>query len=592
MKGKTFAEKILGAETGSIVFKKPDIVLSHDNTASIESTFKKMNGQKVADPDQILIVLDHNAPPTNEKLANDYQKIRNIAKSQGIKKFHDVGKGICHQLMSIYAKPNMIIVGSDSHTCTAGAFNAFAAGIDRTETAGLWKQGETWFRVPESVKITLKGKMMKGVYAKDLALWIIGMIGSSGADYMSIEYHGEGVKSLSISDRMTIANLASEMGAKNAVFPADEILMNFLGEKVAGTWADDDANYFKEIEIDLNSIFPVASCPHNVDNVKAISEVQGIKLQQALIGTCTNGRIEDLRIAAEILKGKKVHEDVQLLIIPASQTIYLQAMEEGLIKTFIDAGANILSPSCGPCLGTGQGIPADGYNVISTANRNFLGRMGNKNASIYLASPAAVAYSAIKGEITDPRGITAKDKFPYAAEQSKTVEIKQGEDRYAECIWNYRDVDNLNTDQMFAGKLTYNINSSEADKIMPYLFKGFDDSFTERVKPNDIIIAGANFGCGSSREHPAVGLAFAGVKAVICKSVNRIFYRSSVNQGLPILVVPEAVDNFKQSDKVNIDFAAGIITINDKQFKFSPLPAKLMAIFDSKGLVNYVKSNG
>ncbi|OIP02172.1 MAG: hypothetical protein AUJ97_06300 [Bacteroidetes bacterium CG2_30_32_10] len=592
MNGKTFAEKILGAETGSIIFKKPNIVLSHDNSASIASTFKKMNGEKVAFPDQVLIVLDHNAPPTNEKLANDYQKIREIVKKQGIKKFHDVGKGICHQLVALYAKPNMIIVGSDSHTCTAGAFNSFAAGIDRTETAGLWKQGETWFRVPESIKITLNGKLQKGVYAKDLALWIIGMIGSSGADYMSIEYHGEGVKTLSISDRMTIANLASEMGAKNAVFPNDEVLTEFLGEKVQGTWADADAKYFKELIIDLNTIFPVASCPHNVDNVKAISEVQGTKINQALIGTCTNGRIEDLRIAAEILKGKKVHEDVQLLIIPASQTIYLLAMDEGLITTFIKACANILSPSCGPCLGTGQGIPADGYNVISTANRNFLGRMGNKNANIFLASPATVAYSAIKGEITDPRGILAKDKFPYAAEQSKTVEIKKGEDRYAENTWNYADVDNLNTDQMFAGNLTYNINSSEGDKIMPYLFKGFDDSFTERVKQNDIIVAGANFGCGSSREHPSVGLAYAGIKAVIVKSVNRIFYRSSVNQGLPIIVLPEAVDNFKQGDKVFINFIDGIITIGNKQFKFAPLPAKLMAIFESKGLVNYVKSNG
>jgi len=287
-----------------------------------------------------------------------------------------------------------------------------------------------------------------------------------------------------------------------------------------------------------------------------------------------------------------VHEDVQLLIIPASQTIYLLAMDEGLITTFIKACANILSPSCGPCLGTGQGIPADGYNVISTANRNFLGRMGNKNANIFLASPATVAYSAIKGEITDPRGILAKDKFPYAAEQSKTVEIKKGEDRYAENTWNYADVDNLNTDQMFAGNLTYNINSSEGDKIMPYLFKGFDDSFTERVKQNDIIVAGANFGCGSSREHPSVGLAYAGIKAVIVKSVNRIFYRSSVNQGLPIIVLPEAVDNFKQGDKVFINFIDGIITIGNKQFKFAPLPAKLMAIFESKGLVNYVKSNG
>ena len=587
--GKTFAEKIFGAEAGAIVFKKPDLVLSHDNTASIHATFGKMGGDKVKFPDQILIVLDHNAPPTNAKLANDYQKTRDIVAKQGIKKFHDVGKGICHQIVSYYAKPNMIIVGSDSHTCTAGAFNAFAAGIDRTETAGLWKQGETWFRVPESIKITLNGKMQIGVYAKDLALWIIGMIGSSGADYMSIEYHGEGVKTLSISDRMTLANLASEMGAKNAVFPVDEVLEKFLGEKPKGTWADNDAQYMKKIEINLAEIFPVVSAPHNVDNVKAVSQVQDTPVQQALIGTCTNGRLEDLRIAATILKNKKVANTLQLLIIPASKEIYLQAMEEGLIKIFMEAGANILAPSCGPCLGTGQGIPADGYNVISTANRNFLGRMGNEKANIYLASPATVAISAINGCITDPRGVKKADKFPFEITESPTVFIKKGEDRYADKVWNYADIHNLNTDQMFAGNLTYNVNSSEAEKIMPHLFKGFDDSFAERVQAGDILVAGANFGCGSSREHPAVGLAFAGVKAVICKSVNRIFYRSSVNQGLPILVVPDAVDAYKQGNKVNIDFSKGEINIENKIFSFAPLPEKLMAIFDAKGLVNYVK---
>ncbi|MCK4639321.1 MAG: aconitate hydratase, partial [Bacteroidales bacterium] len=252
MKAKTFVEKIFNTEKGSIVFKKPDIILTHDNTASIANTFKKMGGEKVADPDQLLIVLDHNAPPTSAKLANQYQSIRDIVREQGIKKFHDVGSGICHQIMAQYAKPKMIIVGSDSHTCTAGAFNAFAAGIDRTESAGLWKQGETWFRVPDSIKITLTGKLPEGVYAKDLSLWIIGMIGSSGADYMSIEYHGDGVKTLDVSDRMTITNLASEMGAKNAVFPADEVLQKYLGEEINGVWADEDAVYAKEIEINLN----------------------------------------------------------------------------------------------------------------------------------------------------------------------------------------------------------------------------------------------------------------------------------------------------------------------------------------------------
>lgn len=588
--GRTFAEKIFNAPKGSIVFKKPDIVLSHDNTASIEKTFQKMGGSKILDPDQLLITLDHNAPPTNSKLANDYHRIREMVDEQGIRKFHDVGNGICHQIMGNYARPGMLVVGSDSHTCTAGAFNAFAAGIDRTETAGLWKQGETWFRVPETIKITLYGKLQEGVYAKDLALWIIGMLGSDGADYMSIEYHGEGVKTLSVSERMTIANLASEMGAKTAVFPADSVLWDHIGTRMDGLWADPDAEYVREITINLSDIFPVVAAPHHVDNVKSVSEVQGKKIHQALIGTCTNGRLEDLRIAAHVLKGKKVAKHLQLLIIPASQEIYMQAMEEGLLRIFMEAGGNVLASSCGPCLGTGQGIPADNTTVISTANRNFKGRMGNGLSEVYLASPATVAYSAIAGEIADPRGIRGNDKFPFTKQQSKTVDIQEGDDRFINGTWNYADVDNLNTDQMFAGNLTYNINSSEGDKILPYLFKGFDNSFAERVKAGDVIIAGLNFGCGSSREHPSVGLAYAGIKAVIVKSVNRIFYRSSVNQGLPIIVLPEAVDAYKQGDEVLIDMKNGKVIVAGRTFTFAPLPEKLMGIFESKGLVNYVKS--
>jgi 3-isopropylmalate/(R)-2-methylmalate dehydratase large subunit len=592
MSGKTFVEKIFNAETGSIVFKKPDIILSHDNTASIFNTFRKMNGEKVKYPEQLLIVLDHNAPPSTAKLANQYQKIRDIVHEQGIHKFHDAGKGICHQIMADYAKPGMVIVGSDSHTCTAGAFNAFAAGIDRTEAAGLWRQGETWFRVPESLKISLHGKLREGVYAKDISLWIIGMIGARGADYMSIEYHGEGVKTLSVSQRMTLANLASEMGAKNAVFPMDEVLKEYLGDTYTGkgVWADADAKYAKEIEIDLSEIFPVVAAPHQVDNVKAVAEVRGTKLQEAMVGTCTNGRLEDLREAAMVLKGKKLPEGFQMVIVPASQKIYLQAMKEGLIEIFLEAGANVLSASCGPCLGTGQGIPADNYNVISTANRNFKGRMGNKEAFIYLASPATVAHSALAGEIVDPRGIETHDKFPYSVEQMHTVTIAEDDNRRMNGVWNYKDVNDLNTDQMFAGNLTYSVLSSEPEKIMPHLFKGFDVHFTERVEAGDILITGSNFGCGSSREHPAVGLAYAGVQAVICKSVNRIFYRSSVNQGLPIILLPEAVDAYQPGDEVSIDFNKGIVDVAGKSFTFAPLPDKLMGIFKAHGLVNYIRS--
>lgn len=590
--GQTFVEKIFGAETGSIVFKKPDIVLTHDNTASIKKTFEKMGGEKVADPNQLLIVLDHNAPPTNAKLATQYQEVRDIVKFQGVEKFYDAGKGICHQIMSYHAEPGMIIVGSDSHTCTAGAFNAMAAGIDRTEAAGIWKRGETWFRVPESLKVTLTGKLPENVYAKDISLWIIGMIGSDGANYMSIEYHGDGVKNLTIAQRMTLANLASEMGAKNAVFPPDEVLADFYGGKLPHNpvWADEDAKYAKEITINLSELFPVVAAPHHVDNVKALSEVQGTPVHEGLIGTCTNGRLEDLRIAASVLKGKKVKEGFQLLVTPASREIYKQAIKEGLIEIFLEAGANVLSPSCGPCLGTGQGIPADGYNVISTANRNFKGRMGNPKSNVYLASPAAVAASAITGEITDPRGIKANDKYPYQKQAGNTIEIPETENRKINGVWNYKDADDLNTDQMFAGNLTYQVLSSDAEAIMPHLFAGFDKNFSKNLQQGDVIIAGDNFGCGSSREHPAVGLAHAGVKAVIVKSTNRIFYRSCINQGLALIVNPQAVEEYTPGDKVDIDFNKGIIYINDKEIKFAPLPEKLMQIIEKKGLVNWIKN--
>jgi homoaconitate hydratase family protein/3-isopropylmalate dehydratase small subunit len=587
---RTFAEKIFRAQAGTIVFLKPDLLLTHDNTSSIYKTFERMGGRDVADPKQLLVVLDHNAPPCDAGLATQYQDIRNIVRDQKISKFYDSGSGICHQLMSNHASPGMLIVGSDSHTSTAGAFNAFAAGIDRTESAGIWKRGETWFRVPQSMKITLTGKLIDGVYAKDLALWIIGMIGADGANYLSVEYHGEGVKTLSISDRMTLANLASEMGAKNAVFPSDEVLHSFLEEEVEGIWADEGATYLREFEIKLNDIFPVIAVPHNVDNVRSVREVEGIPVQEGLIGTCTNGRIEDLRIASSILRGKQIKKGFQLHIIPASRDVYLQAVQEGIVTDLVESGAIILSPSCGPCLGTGQGIPANGHTVISTANRNFIGRMGNKNASIYLASPAVVASSAIRGFITSSHSFEKSPDFAFHRNKVRITNINPGENRRVAGVWDYSDVDNLTTDQMFAGKHTYSIQSSDPSGIMQFLFEDFDASFSKNVKPGDILIAGENFGCGSSREHPSVGLAYAGVKAIISKSVNRIFYRSSINQGLPFIVHSDAVSCYKRGDNVEIDLDHGIILIGMKEFRFDPLPEKLKSIIDMKGLINYMKA--
>jgi len=586
----TFVEKIFGAPQGAIVFKHPDLILTHDNSASIRNTFEQMGGSRVNDPDRLVIVLDHNAPPTNAGLANTYQSIRDFVKQQGIQKFHDAGSGICHQLMANYSRPGMVIVGSDTHTCTAGAFNSMAAGIDRTEAAGLWLRGETWFRVPETLKITLTGSMKQGVYAKDLSLWIIGILGSAGANYMSIEYHGEGVETLSVADRMTLANLASEMGAKNAVFPADHILDEFLGEDIPGIWADEDAQYARKIEVDLNEVYPLVAAPHHVDHVMALAEVAGTDIHQALIGTCTNGRIEDLREAASMIAGKSVKPGIQLLVIPASRDIYLQAIEEGLVTQFLEAGANVLSSSCGPCLGTGQGIPADNYRVISSANRNFLGRMGNKNAEIYLASPAAVALSAVNGKITDPRNQNGAERFPFGKVQSGSFTIEEGDVRRQEGVWDYSHINNLNTDQMFAGNLTYKVQSSEPMEIIPHLLEGFDPMFVKKVQSGDIIMGGENFGCGSSREHPSVGLAHVGVKAVIVKSVNRIFYRSAINQGLPVIVLPDAVNAFQMGDRVQINFNHGTIEVGKQKFQVEALPDKLMAILEKRGLVNWIKS--
>ena len=588
--GKTFVEKILESNIGQTVFIQPDLVLSHDNTLSIYQTFCKMGGIEVFMPEQLMVVLDHNSPPANAKIANDYQKIRELVKKMRIPLFYDSGQGICHQLISNHATPGQIIVGSDSHTCTAGAFNTLAVGIDRTETAAIWKNGNTWLLVPESIKIILHGSLNKGVYAKDLSLYIIGMIGSSGANYCSIEFHGNGVLSLSVSERMTIANLASEMGAKNAVFPPDQVLASFYNvPDVDGVWADSDAQYKAIYEIDLELVMPLLAAPHQVDNIRTVAEFEGTPVHQGFIGTCTNGRLDDMRIAAAILNGQKVAPGFQLYITPASQDIYYQMINEGLVQQFLQAGAQILASSCGPCLGTGAGIPADGFTVISTANRNFKGRMGNTLASIYLASPAVVAASAISGYITNVTGHqNTRTKFPYPVKKTSVVTIKSNDSRKHNYVWDYSDVDNLNTDLMFAGKLTYAVQSTDAQAIVPNLLLDFDMNFSKLAGKGDIIIAGENFGCGSSREHPAVGFAFLGIKAIVVKSVNRIFFRSCINQGLLLIVNKQAVDLYKPGMDLSIDNENGIMLVGPHTIKFNPYNTELQKIINSKGLVNYL----
>lgn len=416
--GQTFAVKVLGraagrtVREGEIIFVEPDRILTHDNSAAIIDKFRSVVPDgRVKYPDRIVIVLDHVIPAASSKNAAGHKKVREFVKEQGIVNFFDIGCGVCHQVMpeTGLVTPGSIVVGSDSHTCTYGAFNSFATGIDRTEAAGIWITGRTWLRVPETMNVELTGSFNAGVSAKDLILTIIGEVGAGGANYMAVEFNGPGVGVLRMSDRMTIANMGIEMGAKVAAFPSNIITSRyFRGLEMDipdAVWSDHDAEYARTLEFDLSEIGPVVARPHQVDNVVPVEEVEGTRIDQVFLGTCTNGRLEDLKAAAAILKGERVHPDVRMIVGPASRNEFLRADAEGIISDLVKAGAVILPPGCGPCLGAHQGALAPGERCLSTANRNFRGRMGEKEAEIYLASPETAAVSAIAGKVTDPREV-------------------------------------------------------------------------------------------------------------------------------------------------------------------------------------------
>jgi len=421
--GFTFAEKVLAQKSGlnrvtvgQIVTVRPDHLLTHDNTSAIIAKIEpELEQYGVYQSDFPIIVLDHIIPAVNEKIAINHKKVREFVKKFELKNFFDVGSGICHQLVieKGFARPGGLIVGSDSHTCTYGAVGTFATGIDRTEAAALLLTGETWLKVPPTIKISLRGALMPPVSAKDLILHIINDIGADGANYCSVEFWGD-TQFLTMDDRMTIANMGVEMGAKNAVFEVDTVTRNYLSalnippSDYQSLWADKDANYSREYQYNLSRIMPVVACPHRVDNTSLVTKLEGLNIDQCFIGTCTNGRMSDLRIAAKILSGRKIAASTRLLVLPASLAIYRQAAKEGLLEILAAAGAIILPPGCGPCLGAHQGILAPGERCLSTANRNFKGRMGSPGAEIYLASPATVAASALHGKLTDPRKETIR----------------------------------------------------------------------------------------------------------------------------------------------------------------------------------------
>ena len=418
--GMTMTQKILAAhaglesvKAGQLIEANLDLVLGNDITTPVAvNEFKKFGADKVFSKSQIAIVPDHFTPNKDIKAAEQVKYIREFAHKMEIENFFEVGEmGIEHCLVPEkgLAVAGDVVIGADSHTCTYGALGAFSTGIGSTDMAAGMATGQCWFKVPSALKFVLKNKPAKWVSGKDIILHIIGMIGVDGALYKSMEFSGDGIQYLSMDDRFTICNMAIEAGGKNGIFPVDEKTVEYLKEHASREWkvyeADEDAEYEKVYEIDLSALRPTVSFPHLPDNTRTIDNVGDVELDQVVIGSCTNGRISDLRIARDILKGRKVKKGIRCIVIPGTQKIYLQALEEGIVKDLIEAGAVVSTPTCGPCLGGHMGILAKGERALSTTNRNFVGRMGHVESEVYFASPAVAAASAITGKITDPETV-------------------------------------------------------------------------------------------------------------------------------------------------------------------------------------------
>ncbi len=412
--GSTAVEKIISAAAGKAVsagdFTEVPVDFSyfHDGTGQLTiDAFNRMGVGKILYPERVSIVFDHSVPPYNDQGATLQAMVRKFARAQGVAKFHDMGEGICHEVIPEkgYVAPGMVVIGADSHTCTLGCFGLFSSGVGGTDLAYILATGKTWLKVPETIEVECTGKLRDRVSSKDLILEIARVVGTDGATYKALEFSGGAVRAMSQSSRMTMSNMAVEMGAKTGFMEADAKTREFLGREGRSYRTDRDADISKKVTVDAASLGTQVACPGSVANVKPVSEVEGTPIDQAFLGSCTNGRYEDLLEAAKIIKGKKVHRDVRFIVIPASRAIQKKAQRDGLLDAFVEAGAMIGVTGCGPCLGVHMGVLGDGEVCVSTSNRNFIGRMGSVKSSVYLASPQTVAASAVEGKIADPRRV-------------------------------------------------------------------------------------------------------------------------------------------------------------------------------------------
>jgi 3-isopropylmalate/(R)-2-methylmalate dehydratase large subunit len=663
--GDTFVQKALaraaGLErtaVGQIVDARPDRVLSHDNSAAIIAAFRSIGVRDVPEPERLLITLDHAVPAPTAQHALNHAEIRQFVAKQRIDHFFEAGRGICHQVISEegLVLPGQTILGADSHTTHFGWLGAFGAGIGRTEAAALWATGELWLRVPETIRIELTGRLPEGVTTKDLSLRLLQMLGQEAGIYRALEFSGEGLKGLSLEGRMVLPNMMAESGAKNAYLTPDERVFEWLARRRAACsglplvecleqigagalYPDPDAEYTWTLEVNLSGLEPIVACPHNPANVVPLSQVAGTPVQQAFIGTCTNGRLEDLAEAAAVLRDprggvRRIAPGTRLLVIPASSEVLREAIAEGYVDTFLQAGAMLGTPGCGPCMGNHLGVPAAGETVISTANRNFRGRMGNPESAVYLAGPAVVAASAVTGFITDPREVlgtrasplragTPDEAAPLPPPQgvgSRPVEppaaatgameardrpkapVREGARSLVDAggagdeprrttapisgrAWVYGD--DVNTDVIFPGKYTYTVRE-RADMAL-HALEDLDPTFAGSVQPGDVIVAGRNWGCGSSREQAVTCLVAAGVRAIIGTSFARIYYRNAVNNGLLPVVCPEGAAAIRAGETITVDLTTTVVRCSSGTYPFQPPSESVLRIIAAGGLVEMLR---
>ena len=650
---QTLIEKIaekyaVGLEPGQKVHAgdylsiRPAYVMTHDNTGAVIPKFKSIGAGKLANPRQIVHTLDHNVQDKSAKNLEKYRKIEEFSKNMGAD-FYPAGRGIGHQIMveEGYAWPGTMAVASDSHSNMYGGIGCLGTPVVRTDAAAIWATGRTWWQVPPIAKVELKGKLRKGVTGKDLIIALCGFFNNDEVLNHAIEFAGEGVKNLSVEERLTIANMTTEWGALAGVFIIDERTISWLKKRAEfvakrgpenvnsdsdgnGTHprmnlkhieelennipqADKDAFYAKELTIDLSTIEPLVSGPNTVKTMTPVSDLNEVKINKAYLVSCVNSRVDDIAEAAAIVKGKRVAEGVQFYIAAASSEVQAESEKQGYWQTLVNAGAIPLPPGCGPCIGLGVGLLEDGEIGISATNRNFKGRMGSPNAQAYLASPAVVASSAIAGNIsfkwTEENQKLLGDIKVNEKQESDSGEVKiiDGFPKVLKGELIFCNQDNLNTDGIYPGKYTY-VDDFTPEQQAGVVMENYDPEFGKIVNEGDILVGGFNFGTGSSREQAATALKYRGIKLVIAGSFSETYKRNALNNGFLIIECPNLVNDLKSKfskDKLTIktgmsaeiDFSKSKIRIEDKTYPIDPVGVPAQELIVYGGLEEWVKKN-